>query len=429
MSSSANKKDGSKHLLEASVTASGEQHELADADQTSSKGGASDAAEACPSTMDGTLDVNSKVVSGGTATLLSPPHPPVPRTQPPPYASVASSPTGPKSPLLRPPPPPYAASLSGTSSTSPSSGSGSLSPLSQTGGLFSLLSGGGSGGARPFGLAGSNTSNKFVLGGVGGSANTSRGGSLSSSAAPAKTAAAQVDMMPTIPLIPVNVGSRGSSGSPPSGGGMLSKALRGGSVRQRTPSTSSLMGLSRSTSLTIKRGGGGALKIKKPFGFGRGGRRLEHSLSLDERVTSGPMLATSGQVSDEGGASGSGSTTSGSGAATSGFSSTATGQQHDSDKWRGDLCSLCNLGNTSVLGQGELKTYAPTPGYTPSLTHPVGGDPALHAVKRQKLTHTDVWDGDLHAASNTSASSSLYVAVKYSSFVRADVEEDVTCWM
>jgi len=57
------------------------------------------------------------------------------------------------------------------------------------------------------------------------------------------------------------------------------------------------------------------------------------------------------------------------------------------EKWRNDICALCNLGSSSSLGQGSLKVYSPTPGYTPALSGHTDGA-ISHQAKKQKLSHT-----------------------------------------
>ena len=96
-----------------------------------------------------------------------------------------------------------------------------------------------------------------------------------------------IDMMPTIPLIPVNVRSTvGNTGvmnklcNQSISSGMLSKALRGGlpglssstvnkSGGNSTGNAKNLLALSRSNSLTNKqrRGASSGMKVKRPFGM------------------------------------------------------------------------------------------------------------------------------------------------------------------
>jgi len=95
--------------------------------------------------------------------------------------------------------------------------------------------------------------------------------SMSSTAGDMKTAQPiSRDMMPTIPLVPVNVGATNRVSSLGIGG-MLSRALRGGGggggpIRHRSPSGGSLVSgnvVRSPSSLSVKRGG----KMKRPFGM------------------------------------------------------------------------------------------------------------------------------------------------------------------
>ncbi|XP_063587798.1 uncharacterized protein LOC134765052 [Penaeus indicus] len=131
------------------------------------------------------------------------------------------------------------------------------------------------------------------------------------------------DMMPTIPLVPVQV---------PNG--------RSGVVtipKNRGRSKGMPLCPSRSGGFQNRKG----LKIKRLGIRGRGGRRLVHSMSLEERGDDSPL-----PLDDEAYA------------------------QDDmfiaplyQDKWPGRMCGLCCLSEQSQLGQGELIRHDPTPGY------------------------------------------------------------------
>ncbi|XP_066943900.1 histone-lysine N-methyltransferase 2C-like isoform X12 [Macrobrachium rosenbergii] len=134
------------------------------------------------------------------------------------------------------------------------------------------------------------------------------------------------DMMPTIPLVPVQVptGRGGVVTIPKARGrpkGMPFYTPRGG--------------------FQIRKG----MKFKRIGMRGRGGRRLVHSMSLEERGAIGgddsPLpLDEEAYAQDD-------------------MIITPSYQE----KWPGRFCALCNLGEQSQLGQGDLIRHEPTPGF------------------------------------------------------------------
>ncbi|XP_068205977.1 histone-lysine N-methyltransferase 2C-like isoform X15 [Palaemon carinicauda] len=134
------------------------------------------------------------------------------------------------------------------------------------------------------------------------------------------------DMMPTIPLVPVQVptGRGGVVTIPKARGrpkGMPFYTPRGG--------------------FQIRKG----MKIKRIGMRGRGGRRLVHSMSLEERGAIGgddsPLpLDEEAYAQDD-------------------MIITPSYQE----KWSGRFCALCNLGEQSQLGQGDLIRHEPTSGF------------------------------------------------------------------
>ncbi|KAK7063303.1 Lysine Methyltransferase 2D [Halocaridina rubra] len=135
------------------------------------------------------------------------------------------------------------------------------------------------------------------------------------------------DMMPTIPLVPVQVPS-GRSGV------VISKGR----------------GRPKSMSLYSPRGGGAfqlrrGMKIKRIGMRGRGGRRLVHSMSLEERGANGgddsPLPLEDEAYSQDD------------------MILTPSFQE----KWPGRTCALCNLREQSQLGQGDLIRHEPTRGF------------------------------------------------------------------
>nr|XP_053653886.1 histone-lysine N-methyltransferase 2C-like isoform X6 [Cherax quadricarinatus] len=160
---------------------------------------------------------------------------------------------------------------------------------------------------------------------------------LSSSSTPSSDAGSSIsrgilgpDMMPTIPLVPVQV--------PCSRSGVVTiPKIRGRSKGMPLSPT-------RSGSFQVRKG----MKLKRLGGSfrGRAGRRLTQSMSLEERGGLGgddsPLpLDDEAYAQDD-------------------MFIAPTYQ----DKWPGRVCALCCLGEQSQLGQGELIRHDPTPGYT-----------------------------------------------------------------
>nr|XP_045609496.1 histone-lysine N-methyltransferase 2C-like isoform X5 [Procambarus clarkii] len=137
------------------------------------------------------------------------------------------------------------------------------------------------------------------------------------------------DMMPTIPLVPVQV--------PCSRSGIVTIPK----IRGRSKGLP--LSPSRSGSFQVRKG----MKIKRLGSLrGRSGRRLTHSMSLEERGGTGgedsPLpLDDEAYAQDD-------------------MFIAPTYQ----DKWPGRVCGLCCLGEQSQLGQGELIRHDPTAGYT-----------------------------------------------------------------
>ncbi|KAG0715218.1 Histone-lysine N-methyltransferase 2C [Chionoecetes opilio] len=136
------------------------------------------------------------------------------------------------------------------------------------------------------------------------------------------------DMMPTIPLVPVQV---------PCGRGSIVTLPK---VRGRPKGMP--LSPSRAGNIHVRRG----MKIRRIGLRGRGGRRLSHSMSLEERGggligEDSPLpLDDEAYVQDD-------------------MFMAATYP----DRWSGRVCSLCCLGEQSQLGQGDLVRHDPTPGY------------------------------------------------------------------
>ncbi|KAK8388323.1 hypothetical protein O3P69_020366 [Scylla paramamosain] len=152
------------------------------------------------------------------------------------------------------------------------------------------------------------------------------------------------DMMPTIPLVPVQV---------PCGRGSIVSLPK---IRGRPKGMP--LSPSRGGNIHIRRG----MKIRRIGLRGRGGRRLSHSMSLEERGgligEDSPLpLDDDAYVQDD-------------------MLMASTYQ----DRWDqlhgldslvrnkapskpGRVCSLCCLGEQSQLGQGDLVRHDPTPGY------------------------------------------------------------------
>ena len=172
------------------------------------------------------------------------------------------------------------------------------------------------------------------------------------------------DMMPTIPLVPVQV---------PSGRGGVVTVSNNKTRGMRHRGFPFLTGHSK-PGFSMKRG---SLKMKR-LGNSmrvRGGRRLVHSMSLDERGRSTDISPFS-QIEEE---------------------SPTSYSQDDmylaeptfQEKWPGEVCALCNLGEGSQLGQGEFQQYDATPGYKlpDKLASPDHTTKDIQTAKRFKSHH------------------------------------------
>ncbi|XP_050716817.1 histone-lysine N-methyltransferase 2C-like isoform X5 [Eriocheir sinensis] len=168
-----------------------------------------------------------------------------------------------------------------------------------------------------------------------------------------------LDMMPTIPLVPVQV---------PCGRSSIVTLPK---IRGRPKGVP--LSPSRAGTFQIRRG----MKIKR-IGFrGRGGRRLSHSMSLEERggivgEDSPHPLDDDAYVQDD-------------------MFMAPTYQ----DRWPGRVCSLCCLGEQSQLGQGDLVRHDPTPSYTlpEKITSPSESSPQESLLsKKLKATQATLKD-------------------------------------
>ncbi|KAG7160856.1 histone-lysine N-methyltransferase 2C-like 1 [Homarus americanus] len=167
------------------------------------------------------------------------------------------------------------------------------------------------------------------------------------------------DMMPTIPLVPVQV--------PCSRSGVVTiPKIRGRSKGMP-------LSPSRSGTFQVRKG----MKIKRLGGLrGRGGRRLTHSMSLEERGgltgDDSPLpLDDEAYAQDD-------------------MFMAPTYQDKP-----GRVCALCCLGEQSQLGQGELIRHDPTPGYTlpEKIMSPSDDNPQESPTsKKFKTNHTPFKD-------------------------------------